>query len=158
MAGSLAAPVKRAVIDGLAETFAGLPGFNAAEDEVVVTYGYQFGSKPRQCVFTGRARAETPPGALRAGRNKREERGRFDLNVLVQAIGGDLDAADDRLDEIGVVIEEWVADRKSGEGMGLSADGLVGIKAVSWDSDYFPVDSGVAAIRTYSIEWVANLY
>lgn len=158
MAGSLSVAVRRAVADGLEELFAGLPAFNstAAEAEVGVTYAYDFtDARAAQCIYTGRSRADTPPAALRAGRNRRQETGRFDLNILVQVVADDFEAADERVDEISVQVEEWVADRKSGEGLDLT--GLNSLRAASWEGDYYPLDSGAASIRTYSIEWVANL-
>lgn len=158
MPGSLTVPLRKAVIAGLEAEFAGLPAFNASagEYEVSVTYAYDFsGARAAQCVYTGRQRADTPPAALRAGRNRREEKARFDLNILVQILDDGAEAADERVDEIGVVCEEWIADRKSGEGLGIA--GLNSLKAVSWEADYYPLGSGVASVRTYSVEWVANL-
>ena len=158
MPGSLSVPVKKAVITGLTDYLAGLTDFNGAgvvEDLVEVSYAYNFGSTAAQRVYTGRSRAETPPAAQRSGRNHRNESGQFEINVLVQLPGGSTEEADQRASDIGDAIEEWIADRKSGEGMGVAH--LNSLYVDRWESDYIGVDRGSAAIRTYTVRWTARL-
>lgn len=155
MTGSLVTAVRRAVMDGFRDHLATLPGFNstAAEAEVVVEYAYTFGSQPAQRVYTGRSRADTPPAALRSGRNHRNETGTFEVTVLVQLAGASPEDADLRVDEIGTVLEEWIADRKSDQ-LGV---GLTSLYVTSWIGDYFGVDGGSGSIRTYTVRWNARL-
>ncbi len=111
MSGSLAVRVRKAVIAGFRTHLDGLPAFNAsaAEGEVLVEYAYSFGVQARQRVYTGRTQADTPPAAIRPARNYRNEAGTFEINVLAQIVGGDAAAADERVDEIGTELEEWLA-------------------------------------------------
>lgn len=155
MAGSLVTAVRRAVTDGFRAHLAALPAFNASagEGEVVVEYAYTFGVQHAQRVYTGRAQADTPPAALRAGRNHRNETGTFEVNVVAQLPGCTPEEADLRVDAIGTQLEEWLADRKSDE-LGI---GLTSLYVVSWIGDYFGIDNGAAAIRTYTVRWNARL-
>jgi len=155
MAGSLITSVRRAITEGFRTHLSALPAFNASagEGEVVVEYAYTFEAPSAQRVYTGRAQADTPPAALRAGRNHRNETGTFEVNILVQLAGSSPEEADLRVDAIGTQFEEWVADRKSNE-LGI---GLTSLYVVSWIGDYFGVDGGSGAIRTYTVRWNARL-
>ena len=141
---SLVVAVKAAVIDGLALV---------VDSSTECTYGYQFGTQAAERVYTGRSGGETPAAAMRAGRNYRNESGTFDLNILVEAPGGGVQDAEERVDEIGVTVEEWIADRKSDE-LGI---GLTSLRVARWSADYFPSDSGITAVRTYTVAWTARL-
>ncbi len=154
---SIGIPVRKAVTDGLAEHLGSLSGFNgtaAAEKQTVVSFGYDFGNMHREHVFTGRSRADTPPAALRSGRNTRNETGHFDLTVMVRSVAGDAYDAETRAEAIGAAVEDWLADRKSNE---LGVPGLLSLVVESWEADYAKADNGTAAIRTYDIRWTARL-
>ena len=154
MAGSLVATVKAAVIDGLATHLEETPGFNAAdpENEVLVEYGYSFKVNAAQRIYVGRARADTPPAHLKAGRNVRKEQGTFQLVVRVEKPGGNVQEADDRVDAIGTEVETWLADRKSDQlGIGLTA-----LYVTGWDQNYAGTDSCVVSIREYTVRWTAE--
>lgn len=153
MAGSLVTAVRRAVTDGFRDHLATLPGFNTAENEVLVEYAYTFGAQAAQRVYTGRAQADTPPAAIRSGRNVRHETGTFEVNVSVQLLDATPEQADLRVDEIGTQLEEWLADRKSDQ-LGI---GLTSLYVESWIGDYFGIDSGAGALRTYTVRWNARL-
>ncbi len=149
--------VRKAVIDGLTTHLAGLADFNgqtAPERHTEVSYGYPFGSTATEQVYTGRSRADTPPAALRSGRNHRNENGVFDLTVMVKYVGGDVYEADLRAAAIGGACEDWLAARKSNE---LGVDGLLSLIVESWDSDYAGLDSGTASLITYKVRWTARL-
>jgi hypothetical protein len=149
--------VRKAVVDGIEEHLASLSGFNgtaAAERETVVRFGYDFANRHREHVFTGRSRATTPPAALRAGRNVRNEEGRFDLTVMVRSVGGDPYDAEARAEEIGSEVEDWLAERKGNQ---LEVDGLQTLVVESWEADYAQTDNGAAALRTYVVRWTARL-
>lgn len=154
---SIGVPLRKAVTDALAEHFAQRSGFNgtdAAERHTLVAYAYDFAGLAREHVYTGRSRWETPPAALRSGRNTRNETGHFDLNVLVRVVGEDVYTADERADEIGAEIEGWFADHKSNQ---LGVDGLLTLVCLGAEADYSTVDNGRASVRTYDIRWTARL-
>jgi hypothetical protein len=154
---SIGVTVRKAVTDGLATHFASLSDFNgatAAEREVLVSFGYSFGSQETEQVYTGRSRADTPPAALRSGRNTRNESGEFDLNVMVRFVGGDGYDAELRAEAIGGEVEDWFADRKSNE---LGVTGLLSLICTGWVADYAQIDGGTAALRTYTVRWTARL-
>lgn len=154
---SIGVAVRKAVADGLAEHFASLSDFNgvaAAEQKTVVAFGFDFSAQPREHVYTGRSRAETPPAGMRSGRNTRNETGRFDLNVMVRSVAGDAYDAELRAEAIGAEVEDWFADRKSNE---LGVTGLLSLVVESWAADYAQADNGAAALRTYDIRWTARL-
>lgn len=155
--GSIGVPVRKATIDGLATHFAALDGFNgttAPERDLEVSYGYSFTSRAAEKLYTGRSQAETPPAAMRPGRNHRDETGTFQLNIHVQFVGGDAYEADQRVDGIADEVETWIADRKSNE---LGIDGLLTLRVESWDADYAGIDGGTASTRTITVRWTARL-
>lgn len=154
---SIGVAVRRAVIDGLAEHLGDLSAYNGgnvAEQSTNVSYGYDFSGTHREQVYLGKSRADTPPAALRSGRNTRNESGTFDLNVMVRIVGGDAFDAESRAESIGGAVEDWLADRKSNE---LGVPGLLSLVVESWEADYQATDTATAAIRTYSIRWTARL-
>lgn len=158
VAHSIAAALTTAVINGLATHFAGMSNFNGinpAEQKTVVSYGFNFGSRAAEQVYLGRIAADTPPAGLRAGRNFRNESGTFDLTVLVRLPGKDASDAIARLFAIGHEIEDWIGERKSGEGLGVT--GLQTLLVDSWAADYAGIDSGTGALLTYSVAWTARL-
>lgn len=157
MSGSIGPELRRAVTDGLAAHLRLLGDFNgttAPERSVEVTYGFDFASEAAEQVYTGRSRAETPPAAMKAGRNHRDELGEFDLNVRVRFLGGTPEDADVRAFAIGAECEEWLADRKSNE---LGVSGLLSLLVAGWESDYVGIDSGAATVITYRVRWRARL-
>ena len=154
---SIGVAVRKAVIDQLTTYFAGLSQFNgvdAAEQEVAVRFGYDFANLPREHVYTGRSRGDTPPAGMRSGRNTRNEEGTFDLNVMVRSVAGDPYDAELRAEKIGGAVEDWFADRKNNE---VGVTGLLSLVVVSWEADYAQVDNGTAALRTYSIRYTSRL-
>ena len=154
---SIGVPVRKAVTDGLVTHFASLSDFNGAtapEREVVVSFAYAFGSQHTEQVYTGRSRADTPPAALRSGRNTRNESGEFDLIVMVKYMGGDGYDAELRAEDIGGEVEDWFADRKNNE---LGVTGLLSLIVTGWVAEYAQVDGGSAALRQYTVRWTARL-
>lgn len=154
---SIGVTVRKAVTDGLATHFAALSDFNgntAAEQETVVGFGYDFSNLHREHVFTGRSRADTPPAAMRSGRNTRNETGHFDLTVMVRTVSGNAYDAELRAEAIGAEVEDWFADRKSNE---VDVTGLLTLVLESWTADYAQVDNGAAALRVYDVRWTSRL-
>lgn len=154
---SIGVAVRKAATDGLAEHFNALADFNgsaAAEKKTHVAFAFDFATTRREHVYTTRSSADTPPAGLRSGRNTRNETGRFDLTVMVRAVGGDAYDAESRAEEIGGEVESWFADRKNNE---LEVDGLTSLVVESWEADYAKTDNGAAALRTYVVRWTARL-
>ncbi len=146
MAGSIIAAVRKAVADGLANE----PGLA----EVSVSYGLRHDARDRWQVFTDMGRAQTPPAALRAGRNHRNEQAEFRIVVLVIEPGGNAEDADARALECGEVVEEFLADRKSNE---LGVPGLNWIRAESWDLDGGWQDTAWVSQLVYTVRYDARL-
>jgi hypothetical protein len=158
VAHSIAADLTEAVIDGLAALFAGLADFNGTtspHEKTVVSYGFDFGSNAAEQVYLGRMSGDTPPAGLRSGRNFRNEAGSFDLTVMVRLPGKDASEAMQRAFAIGHQVEDWIGERKSGEG--LDVTGLQTLLVSSWAADYAGIDSGTGALLTYSVAWTARL-
>lgn len=157
MAGSVGVAVRKAVVDGLRTHLAGLADFNgssAPERKTAVSYAYDFGAADAERVFTGRSRSDTPPAAMKAGRNFRNEDGVFDLVVLVTYVGGSAEQADERAFAIGAEVETWLADRKSNE---LGVTGLNTLLVQSWESTNLGNDRGYMTELTYRVGWTARL-
>lgn len=122
MTGSIAVPLRKAVIAGLVDV---LP------DHVQTTYAYQHDARDRCQVFTMRSRATTDPAALKSGRNYRNERLSFQIVVHVELPGGSQEDADTECHDLRTTVEEWLADHKSGEA--LSVAGLNWLRQESWE-------------------------
>ena len=154
---SIGVAVRKAVTDGFGEylkTLSDYNGTSAPERETVVGFSYDFSNAPREQVFTGRSRGDTPPAGMRSGRNTRNETGRFDMTVMARVVGGDPYDAESRAEAIGGELEDWIAARKNNE---LGVPGLLSLVVESWEADYADVDNGAAALRTYTVRWTARL-
>lgn len=147
MAASAIVAVRSALIAGLAP-LGSLRGID-------VSYQYRAGSESRERLWTQRARFELNPAALRAGRNYRDEVGLFDLVILVEGVGQTAEWAATRALEIGLVVEEYVADRKNNEldVVGLQTFQMKGEGALIEAFN----DSGNLAELTYPIRYTARL-
>lgn len=150
MAGSVIVAVRKALIAGLdALTATGQPleGFG-------ITYAWNPKTTDRYRLFTAHARAETPPAAIKAGRNHRDETATFVVVLEVEVAGADADEAEQLVADKGQVFEEWLADRKSNE---LDVTGLNWIRAVSWELNGSPSDRSYLAQLIYTIRYNARL-
>lgn len=157
MPSSVVVAVRKAVTDGLRDHMHGLPGLNGTvngAEDVVVTYAYDRTVEAAERVFTRSASADTPPAAMRPGRNFKNEAGQFFLVVLVACVGGSPDEADDRAIAIGEVVEEWLGDRKNNE---LGVDGLTTLTVRGWELDNLSNDHGSMSELTYRVEWTARI-
>lgn len=148
MAGSIVVSVRRAVVEGLRDAI--------NDPKVSVSYGYQGGDddKRREQVWTDRARSTHEPAALKPGRNFREEVLDFDVVIWVAAVGKPPEDADDRALEIGVVFEEFMADRKHNQ---LGVTGLQWITVTGFEltNGYGPKGS-LSELR-YTVRYHARL-
>lgn len=118
MAGSRIVAVRKAVTAGLVTAF-------AAEDGVKVTYGWEGSdeTRRREQVFTNGGRGPHAPAALKSGRNFRHEEFTFDIVVEVIGVGMKPEESDQRAVDLGVFVEEFVADHKSNE---------LGVAGLNW--------------------------
>lgn len=114
--------LKAAITTGFAAHLAALADFNGTtrpEWKVTVTYGYEHHTRDTERVFMGKGAVDTEPAAMRAGKNFRDETGRFDVVILASAVGGNARDADDRAYAIAGQFEDWMALRKGNE-LGVS--------------------------------------
>lgn len=147
MAGSVQRLVRQGVIDALAA----LPDL----DEVRVSFAYEFGQDVRERIFTTRSRALTPPASMKAGRNFRDEAAQFDIVILVEGVGLSTSETEERMDEISVVVEEWLADNKTGEV--LDVTGLNWIHQDSWEVTDLGNDRGALVEKVITVSYNARL-
>lgn len=150
MSGSAVVAVRKAVIEDLAT----LTGSGGALEDVTVQYAWRRGVNDREQVFTNAARGTTPAAALKAGRNHRQEEGRFELVVLVEVPGGLGEEADQRALDIGAVVEERIADRKNNE---YGVTGLSWIRVESWTLTPRSGDHGSFSELVYTVLYSARL-
>lgn len=108
MPASIIVAVRSALIEGLKLT-------DLADEPTEISYQYLAKSSKRERIFTTRARFTHQPASLRAGRNFRDEEGRFDVVVLVEGVGKSAEWAADRAMDLALVVEEFIADRKNNE-------------------------------------------
>lgn len=157
MAGSISVAVRLAVVDGLAERLGALSDFNGTtrgERRLECEFGYDRRSQAAERVFTANASWLTPPASLRAGRNYRDEVGEFDLVVSVEGIGMSPADVAARVDAVGEVIEDWLADRKGNQ---LGVTGLQTLTVPRGEDAEAGNDRGNIAMRTYRVEYTARL-
>lgn len=146
---SIVVDVRKAVIAGIKTAL--------SDPKVSVTYGWQGGddTRYREQVFTNGGRATHDPAALKAGRNFRNERMDFDIVVLVYGVGKKPEDADDRVMEIGQVIEEYIADRKSNE---LGITGLNWLRVKEFELSPPRINAnGTIAEAVYTVTYDARL-
>ena len=148
MAGTKIVEVRKALMSAIAE----LPEFTEAR--VDMTWSAK--AQVREQVFTTEARFTHDSASMRAGRNFRNEDGRFNLVILVLGVDQEATWSAERAGELGVAAEEWIADNKRGEA--LDIEGLNWI-VVEGDGSLVEayLDRGTAAELTYSIVYQARL-
>ena len=147
MAGTCLVSVRSALIDALAE----LDFLSDAE----VSFQYKAKSSKRERVFTTRARATHEPASLRAGRNFRNEVGRFDLVILVEGVKKTAEWASDRAADLGLPVEEFIADHKNNQ------LGVTGMQTLQVEGDVTLTemfgDSGHLAELVIPVKFTARL-
>lgn len=148
MASSIIVPVRRAVINGLRAAI--------ADKSVSCTYGYE-GYKDdqrREQIYTNRARAAHEPASLRADRNFRDERMDFDVVFLVLGISKTSEETDAAALALGLVFEEFIADRKNNE---LEVPGLQWIRVADMELNNAFNSNGTISELTYTLRYQARL-
>ena len=146
MAGSIVVDLRKAVAVGLAAD----PGLAGAD----VSYAWRPDSRERRQVFTHRARADTPPAALRSGRNHRDENGTFQVVVHCEVPGADAEEADAECVALGGAVEDWFADRKCNQ---LGVPGLQSLIVTGWELGGGPADRAYISQLIYTVRWTARL-
>lgn len=145
--GSLLVAVRTLLIDGLNN----LPEFA----DVEATFGYKVGSKRRERCWTQNALFSHKPASLRAVKTFRDEVGTFDLIILIEGIGKDVEWTSGRAMDIGHTVEDWVATHASWEGA------IPGLKWLIADGDGALAeafnDKGSLAELTYPLKFEARL-
>lgn len=149
----MAGTVQHLVRNGIVTALAALP----ALEDVNVSYAWEFGdaSQVRERIFTNRARANTPPAALKAGRNHRDETATFELVVWVEGVGLSSYETDARAGELAQVVEEWLADNKAGTALAIT--GLNWLRAESWECHNLGNDQGSLTELSLSVTYNARL-
>lgn len=107
MGATVIVAVRKALVAAVADL--------GAFDDVDVMYAFA-GTTSREFAYTRKATFEHEPASLRAGRNFRKEAGEFEFVIWVESVGGTPEDANDRALELGLPVEEWVADHKNGVG------------------------------------------
>lgn len=147
MAGTILSSVRSALITGL-DAQAGLDG-------VLVTYAYKQDRRQRECIWTQNARLNHVPASLRSGRNYRDEVGLFDIAVLVEGVAKTQEWTSDRACDLGLIVEEYIADRKNNE---LAVAGLQTLQ-IAGDGELQEMfnDAGHMTVLALPVRYTARL-
>ena len=148
MASSVLVAVRKAVIEGI--------GAAVNNPKVHVSYGYEGfkDDKRREQIYTNRASATHDPASLKAGRNFREERMDFDIVVLILGVAISTEETDERALELGQIVEEFIADRKSNQ---LGVAGLQWIRMSRMELNNAFNANGTITELTYTVSYYARL-
>lgn len=149
MARSIVVEVRKAVIAGISDLI--------GDESVSVTYGWQGAGDDarREQVYTNRPRAEHQPASLKAGRTFRNEQMDFDIVVLVMDPSKRPEEVDDRVMELGQLVEEFIADNRDGSALGIT--GLNWLIVTGFEMENRLMDSGSASLAQYTVRYDARL-
>ena len=149
MAGSVVVAVRKALVAGIRTA--------VNDPKVHVSYGWEGGdeSSRREQIFTDRPRATHDPAALKPGRNFREEDMELDLVVRVAGVGKSPEQTDERAIALGLLVEEFIADRKAGET--LNVDGLIWLRVSRMELNNRYAPNGSLSEITYTLRYHARL-
>lgn len=129
----------------------------AALAAVSVTYGWPgVDRSERQMIYTdARATGEQTVAAMRADRTYYTERGRLEVTIRVEALGGDQETADTTCEALALELAQCIADNKT---LATSGTALVNwIRSTGWVNDSGFNDLGYLALLTYTFEYDARL-
>lgn len=145
--GSRIVEVKRALVSALDDL--------SDLDDVAVEYGYNAAISQRRRIFTRRAVAQIEPASLKAGKVFRNERMTFELVVLVEAVGGSAeDAEDEAVNDLGLVVEDYIANNST---LGGAVTGLNWIVVSGLEVTPMFNDRGHLAEAAYELTYDARL-
>lgn len=155
MPGTLALSVRKAVAKDFGTYVRAQTGFSA----VATAYSWTpaFGERNREKVFTrGGDEADQETAALRSGRRYRDELKDFDVVIVSELPGKSPEVVADRVVAVGAHFEEWLADRASGQTLGLV--GLNWITVIGADGPFEAAGrDGSIAELTYRVRYRARL-
>jgi hypothetical protein len=106
--GTQLVAVRAALIDALG----GLPEFSSpgpTGQTPQLSFGLRSSWESRERVWTQRARFEHEPASMRSTKTYREEVGEFDLMIYVHCVGTSQQVTSERVVELMVAAEDWVA-------------------------------------------------
>lgn len=150
MAGSIVVECRRALVTLLQTR----QGSGEGLEGVQVAYGYPGDDQvEKEAIFTGRASAEHAQTSLKAGRRFRAETAQFDVLIQIRLEDETVEDIEDRAFELGLELEECVADNKYlGE-----VDGLNWAVVAGWEITTGMTDIGHLTQLIYSIRYNARL-
>jgi hypothetical protein len=148
VAGSVVVDVRKAVVAGLIAVI--------DDPKVSISYGYQGADddRRREQIWTDRVRSTHDVAGLKSGRNFREETLDFDVVLLIAAVGRPPEDADTRALELGLQVEEFLADRKNNE---LGVTGLQWIRVTGMELINGFGPKGSASELRYTVRYHARL-
>lgn len=149
MPSSIIVALRKAVVEGLRDL---IPQYG--DEAALVTYAWDPDAHDAVQVFTMRPRGDHSPAALKSGRNNRNESAAFQIVVHVEQVGGNVEEADEHALELGVVVEEFIADHKSNE---LAVPGLNWLTVSSWEMTGGPTDRSAISQLIYTVSYNARL-
>jgi hypothetical protein len=153
MAGSILVAVRKGIIAGLTADVK--PALDVGGHDVNIAYQWKLDDSVREWVYTNKGVASRTPAGLRAGRNFRDEVGRFVLTALVAGPDFSAEEAAERCMVIASAVETWVSDRKNNE------LGITGLQTLTVDGDLLLdemfLDTGHLAIAEIPIKFTARL-
>lgn len=153
MARTVVVDVRKAVIDGIQTA---LTAAGASYKKVSCNYGYSADDdERREQIYTARPRATHEPAAQKAGRNFRDERMEFDVVVLVRSPKDAPEDNDERAADIGQLVEEYVADHKNGNLLGIAAVNWLTVTDLQIENMIGP--SGSLSVWQYTVRYQARL-
>ncbi len=117
---------------------------------VQVAYAFPGRDIQRECIYGGGARTTQEFAAASPARKPRNETALVDVHVWVRLPGGSVEDADARAMEIGVVVEELLADDVN---LGGAVPGLAFGGVNSIDGDYMADDDAVTVIWSYQLRF-----
>ena len=145
MPASLIVAVRRAVVAAVSD----LPAFA----DVEVRFAYH-ATTSAEFAFTTDATFEHDPASMKSGRTFRKEDGAFEFVIAVELPGKTPEEAAERVLELGLAYEEWVADNRN----------LDAVAAVDWlliqgggSLREGPLDQGAGAHIRYPTKYRARL-
>lgn len=142
MAGTIAVACKRALFARLV-TRPRLKG-------VQIAYAFPGRDIQRECIYGGGARTTQEYAAASPARKPRNETALIDVNIYVRLPGGNVEDADVRAIELGLVVEEELADDVTLGGL-VPGHGYGGVNTI--DGDYVQDDDAATVIWSYQLRF-----
>ena len=148
--GTQIAAVRTALVEALAELPEYLaPGPTGQVPEV--SFGWRMNWQAREKVWTQRARFTHEPASMRATKTFRTETGYFDLLLFVNGVGLSQQVATERVVELAVAAEDWIATHANWQAPNLIAPGVYEFLVVGDGQVAEGVSDGGAALAELTL-------